>query len=91
MSDKPREKLWPTDKVLRELHPEKGPGVPYVKVTIRLIQEFELFNTRPYHNYETWSDGWEISGPAVTARAEDLDVAIHRYADALRVSKEKRS
>lgn len=23
---------------------------------------FELYNTRPYHNYETWSDGYVIMG-----------------------------
>lgn len=23
---------------------------------------FELYNTRPYHNYETWSDGYIIMG-----------------------------
>jgi hypothetical protein len=23
---------------------------------------FELYNTRPYHNYETWSDGYLVIG-----------------------------
>lgn len=23
---------------------------------------FELYNTRPYHNYETWSDGYIVIG-----------------------------
>ena len=27
-------------------------------LTITLKCGFELFNTRAYHNYETWSNGW---------------------------------
>jgi hypothetical protein len=27
------------------------------------IVGFELFNTRPFHNYETWSSGYRLLGP----------------------------
>ncbi len=49
-------------------------------MTIEFISGFELFNTRPYHNYETWSQGYRIKGRDVTFEAEDLDVAIEGWA-----------
>lgn len=33
-----------------------------VKQVILRICGFELFNTRPYHNYENWSDGYRVVG-----------------------------
>ena len=49
-------------------------------VTIRMFGGFKLFNTRPYHNYETWSSGWEIKTGErygnITVSAEDLDEAV---------------
>lgn len=43
-------------------------------VELVLHTGFELFNTRPYHNYETWSSGWQalVEG-RVVAKAEHLD------------------
>ena len=53
------------------------------KVKIEMVNGFEMFNTRPYHNYETWSDGYRVTvysqtdGQQVTkAEAEDLDDAV---------------
>lgn len=53
---------------------------PQIRIT--LIRGFELFNTRPYHNYETWSDGYEVEAfdddENIIAQtlAEDLDDAL---------------
>lgn len=33
-----------------------------VKQVILRICGFEMFNSRPYHNYETWSDGYRVIG-----------------------------
>jgi hypothetical protein len=53
---------------------------------IRMFGGFEIFNTRPYHNYETWAEGYEISTPlygGVKVQAEDLDDALRRFATAV--------
>lgn len=48
-------------------------------VEIHLKCGFELFNTRPYHNYETWSSGYyAIKDGKVIASAEDLDILVDR-------------
>lgn len=85
-------KIWDADKAIRTACPvgmEQG-----VKLTIEYFCGFELFNTRPYHNYETWSSGYRVSGPVgpigyehfdtqqVTTEAEDLDDAIARWIEA---------
>lgn len=31
-----------------------------VFLSIEFYGGFEYFNTRPYHNYETWGHGWRI-------------------------------
>jgi len=56
--NKSHEKLDKSDKRLRWGNPvgmEDG-----VKEIIVRFCGFELFNTRPYHNYETWSDGYIV-------------------------------
>ncbi len=50
-------------------------------VKIEFIWGFELFNTRAYHNYETWSGGYRITGRGQTAEAEDLDDALKMWAE----------
>ena len=58
MTDKGWKKIDPSDRALRQSSPvgmEQG-----VKQIILRICGFEIFNTRPYHNYETWSDGYNI-------------------------------
>lgn len=46
------------------------------KVRLTFINGFELFNTRPYHNYETWSDGWVAECADVIVAEESLEAAI---------------
>lgn len=75
MSNKSLDKLDRSDRELRLAFPP-APASPPVQVTIRKISGFELFNTRPYHNYETWSDGYEAEAEGITARSEDLDDAV---------------
>lgn len=60
MSNKPFKELDLSDATLRRGTPvgmEEG-----VKQLIIRHCGFELYNTRPYHNYETWSDGYIIMG-----------------------------
>jgi hypothetical protein len=59
-----------------------------VQVKIEKICGFELFNTRPYHNYENWSDGYRITSGNIVAEAEDLDDAIELLSTKLK-EKEK--
>jgi hypothetical protein len=47
---------------------------------ITFISGFELFNDRPYHNYETWAQGWLVEGLGVTVRSEGLDDAVVKWA-----------
>ena len=84
MSNKESSALNILDRSIRALSPNRGMtkmrGEPQVRIT--LIRGFELFNTRPYHNYETWSDGYRLelineSGDVFyTCEAEDLDEVV---------------
>lgn len=80
VSDKPFAQLNRLDQLLR-MHFPVGNIEDGVKVTIELIHGFELFNTRPYHNYESWSDGYRIKDTktGVQHEAEDLDDAIRGF------------
>lgn len=49
-------------------------------MTIAFVSGFEKFNTRPFHNYETWAQGWRVSGLGVTLEREDLDDAVSEWA-----------
>ena len=57
------------------------------KVTIELVNGFELFNTRRYHNYETWSDGYyayfDKGGVRYFVNAEDLDECVEAISQKL--------
>lgn len=80
MSNKNYDQLNTLDKQLRQLYP---PGMRQgIDVVIRKITGFELFNTRPYHNYETWSDGYEACDGTVYVKAEDLDDCIAKLMEA---------
>ncbi len=60
MSNKPLKALSSPDIDLRLSSPvgmEEG-----IKQVILRRAGFEIFNTRPYHNYETWSDGYNVLG-----------------------------
>lgn len=82
MSNKRFNKLWPADQLIRKLKPARMTERKDVILTIELICGFELFNTRPYHNYEDFSTGYRVSDKNVSVEAEDLD-------DALKLFKEK--
>jgi hypothetical protein len=74
MSDKPWDKLNELDRLIRQA---SRCGMTEGDVmTITLISGFELFNTRPYHNYETWSQGYRVEGKGVSVQREDLDDAV---------------
>jgi hypothetical protein len=78
MSDKPNAKLNPLDITIRRTTRcgmDEG-----VVATIEFVSGFELFNTRPYHNYETWGQGYRITGRGVTVQREDLDDAVNEWA-----------
>lgn len=79
MSNKPHNKLNVLDQMIRAVARcgmDEG-----VVVTIEFISGFELFNTRPYHNYETWSQGYRVTGRGVTVQREDLDDAIKLWSE----------
>lgn len=75
MSDKPMDKLDPVDRQLRGMY-RCGPDSEGTQVVIHKVCGFEMFNTRPYHNYETWGDGYEACDGKFYATAEDLDDCI---------------
>lgn len=78
MSNKPHNQLDTLDATLRRSAPvgmEEG-----VKEIVLRRAGFELFNTRPYHNYETWSDGYTIIGRRDGA-AMDADELAHVIRD----------
>lgn len=80
MSDKPRERLNEIDRLLRRAVPTcMCSGT--VQLTIEKVCGFEKFNTRRYHNYETWADGWRISDGTTTVEREDLDDAVKAWVE----------
>lgn len=77
MSNKAFQSLNPIDQKLRFIKPiTMSNGT---KIVIEMINGFELFNTRPFHNYETWADGYRVSDGKITVEAEDLDEAIDKF------------
>lgn len=82
MPDKPFEQLCEVDQLVRRAKPvgmDDG-----VHVTFEFFTGFELFNTRPHHNYETWSGGWRVTGLDVVIEREDLDDAVREWAAQVR-------
>src|SRR4051812_44366879 len=82
MSDKALAKLNALDAAIRRAYPCGMRGGNNIHdgcadVVIRKVTGFELFNSRPYHNYETWSDGYEACDGTNWVSAEDLDTCIH--------------
>lgn len=79
MSNKPFDKLWPIEQMVRRAKPVDM--VDGVRLKIEFISGFEKFNTRPYHNYETWGQGWRITDPEndIQVEKEDLDDAIRAW------------
>lgn len=54
-------------------------GQSGVMLTIEYETAFELYNNRPYHNYESQGHGYIVRGPAGEARAEELEDALKQY------------
>lgn len=74
MSNKAWNEILEIDRLIRKAKPagmDDG-----VHVVIEYFSGFELFNTRPYHNYETWSSGYRVKGLGVEVESEDLDDAV---------------
>jgi hypothetical protein len=79
MPNKPFDKLNELDKKLRHISP---PGmVCGPQIIITKFCGFELFNTRPYHNYENFSDGYRVEGFGIKVESEDLDDAVNLFCD----------
>jgi len=85
MSNKRYEQLNDIDRRIRQAFPEGM--IDGTRVTIEFICGFELFNTRPYHNYETWSDGWRITAGDIKVEQEDLDDAVDIFLKKVEESK----
>lgn len=90
MSNKARDLRHPLDQVLRKVYPVEGFCDGHVDIEIKITKRtgFELFNTSPYHNYETWSDGYYVTatdenGKQFQCQAEDLDEALRLLAEAV--------
>lgn len=80
MSDKPWNKLNELDQLIqRTLRLGMDDGT-FLK--IEYIYGFEKFNTRPYHNYETWAGGYRVTDDrfGFFIEREDLDDAIKTWA-----------
>lgn len=93
MTNKSWEKLNEIDQILRRCFPVEGFKKDRVQVTIKKISGFELFNTRPYHNYEDWADGYYIflgdgSNEEIFAMGEDLDDAIKDMENKVKIMQE---
>lgn len=81
MSNKKHSELNELDRKIRQALPtgmESG-----TKLKIEFQVGFELFNTRRYHNYETWSGGYYLTEYDVKTgkvllkvESEDLDDVI---------------
>lgn len=85
MSNKRWDKLNELDQIIqRTVRAGMDVGV---LVTIEFISGFELFNTRPYHNYDTWSQGYRITGCGQRGEQEDLDDAVREWAAKVEASR----
>ena len=73
------------DRRIRHLFPTQMWDNDEVICTIEFFGGFEYFNSRPYHNYENWSEGYRIkTGDRfgnIEVSAEDLDDAITALED----------
>lgn len=78
MSNKPWAQIDELDRLIRTT--ARCGMTDGVVVTIEFISGFELFNTRPYHNYETWSQGYRVTGCGARVELEDLDDALKAWA-----------
>lgn len=71
-------KIDPLDTLIR--HTARCGMTDGTVMVIEFVSGFEKFNTRPYHNYETWGQGYRVHGLGVWVEEEDLDDAITTWA-----------
>ena len=79
--------ILPVDYEIRRAFPagpENTPSHKTVLATIEVIGGFELFNTYPYHNYESWGQGYRITAQGITVESEYLDDAIELWSEKLK-------
>jgi hypothetical protein len=78
--DEELKRLREIDQRLRKLFPTEMWVNNETIVTIRMFGGFEIFNSYPYHNYENWASGYEITTGErygnLKVTAENLDEAI---------------
>jgi hypothetical protein len=79
MSEKPLDQLNELDRLVRQT--ARCGMTDGTVMVIEFISGFEKFNTRPYHNYETWAQGWRVYGLNVFVEREDLDDAVKTWAE----------
>lgn len=81
MSNKSWEELTEQDRLIRFYADDGVWGPNHVNLTIEYISGFEIFNTRPYHNYEDWGQGYRVTGNGLVVEREDLDDAVRAWCD----------
>ena len=72
----------PIDMIIRRTFlagPANTPSHKTVLATIEVIGGFELFNTYPYHNYESWGQGYRLTAEGITVETEYLDDVIELW------------
>lgn len=76
MSNKAWDKINPLDRLIQTTLKLGMDSGTFLK--IEYIYGFEMFNTRPYHNYETWSGGYRVTDEraGIVVESEDLDDAL---------------
>lgn len=82
MPDKKWEQLNPLDQLIRRTLSYLGMSDgSFLK--IEYVYGFEKFNTRSYHNYDTWAGGYRVTDEVNNIRLEreDLDDAVQLWAD----------
>lgn len=80
MSDKHHDRLWPVERRINQLY--NPTMTDRIQIKLKRFTGFEIFNTRPYHNYETWSAGWNAEDAwGNSASAEDLDDCLNKLCD----------
>lgn len=76
MSNKAWDKINELDRLIQRTLKLGMDSGTFLK--IEYIYGFEKFNTRPYHNYETWAGGYRVTDTRnnVVVEREDLDDAL---------------
>lgn len=89
MSNKPHTKINELDTLIRNTL-RLGMSSRDTFLKIEFIWGFELFNTRPYHNYETWSGGYRVTDQHhnIKVESEDLDDALKLWAGLVEAQRE---